>query len=228
VAGWIDIAVTVLLGVVGLYLANSIRRQIQARVAEKRFDSYGKLWAELKVASPLRRVTGEGPLSQDERHTLYGKLTDWYYDSGNGMLLSQETRNIYLAAKENLICEVDALKPASLQKQVQASDDPDTIRGWASIRQFSLLRTAMRGDIAIYPRELMTLAGGGAMAQRGGPWRLAGYAMTEGRAARGSGGTRDVAAEHRERVLRWIVSAYVLAVVGGILIALVGLTEGWW
>jgi hypothetical protein len=66
------------------------------------------------------------------------------------------------------------------------------------------------------------------MAQRGGPWRLAGYAMTEGRAARGSGGTRDVAAEHRERVLRWIVSAYVLAVVGGILIALVGLTEGWW
>jgi hypothetical protein len=150
VAGWIDIAVTVLLGVVGLYLANSIRRQIQARVAEKRFDSYGKLWAELKVASPLRRVTGEGPLSQDERHTLYGKLTDWYYDSGNGMLLSQETRNIYLAAKENLICEVDALKPASLQKQVQASDDPDTIRGWASIRQFSLLRTAMRGDIAIY------------------------------------------------------------------------------
>jgi hypothetical protein len=68
VAGWIDIAVTVLLGVVGLYLANSIRRQIQARVAEKRFDSYGKLWAELKVASPLRRVTGEGSLSQDERH----------------------------------------------------------------------------------------------------------------------------------------------------------------
>jgi hypothetical protein len=29
-------------------------------------------------------------------------------------------------------------------------DDPDTVRGWASTRQFSLLRTAMRGDIAIY------------------------------------------------------------------------------
>jgi hypothetical protein len=81
---------------------------------------------------------------------LIGAGSPWYYDSGNGMQLSQETRNIYLAAKENLICEVDALKPASLQKQVQASDDLDTIRGWASIRQFSLLRTAMRGDIAIY------------------------------------------------------------------------------
>jgi hypothetical protein len=31
-----------------------------------------------------------------------------------------------------------------------------------------------------------------------------------------------------ERVLRWIVSVYMLAVVGGILIALVGLSEGWW
>jgi hypothetical protein len=52
--------------------------------------------------------------------------------------------------------------------------------------------------------------------------------MTDGRAARGSGGTRDVATENGERVLRGIVSAYVLAVVGGILIALVGLSEGWW
>ena len=66
------------------------------------------------------------------------------------------------------------------------------------------------------------------MAQRGGPWRLAGYPMTDGRAARGSSGMRQVAARGGERVLRWIVSVYVLAVVGGILIALVGLSEGWW
>jgi hypothetical protein len=39
---------------------------------------------------------------------------------------------------------------------------------------------------------------------------------------------RQVAARDGERVLRWIVSAYVLAVVSGILIALVGLSEGWW
>jgi hypothetical protein len=42
------------------------------------------------------------------------------------------------------------------------------------------------------------------------------------------GGTRDVAARDGERVLRWIVSVYVLAVVGVGLIALVGLSEGWW
>ena len=66
------------------------------------------------------------------------------------------------------------------------------------------------------------------MAQRGGPWRLAGYAMTGRRSTRGSGGTRDVAPQDGERVLQRIVSVYVLAVVSGILIALVGLSEGWW
>jgi hypothetical protein len=150
VADWINIVVTLVLGAVGLYLAHSFRRQIQARVAEKRFESYGRLWAELKVASPLRRLTGEGPLSQDERRKLYDKLTDWYYDCGNGMLLSQRTRNIYLAAKENLICDADELRPVSLREKVQASDEPDAVRGWASIRQLSLLRTSTRGDIAIY------------------------------------------------------------------------------
>jgi hypothetical protein len=52
--------------------------------------------------------------------------------------------------------------------------------------------------------------------------------MTERRAAHGSGGTRDVGAQDGERVLRWIVSVYVLGVMGGMLIALVGLAEGWW
>jgi hypothetical protein len=66
------------------------------------------------------------------------------------------------------------------------------------------------------------------MAQRGGPWRLAGYATTDGNAARGRDGRRDVAARDGERVLRWIVSVYVLAVVGAALIAVVGLSEGWW
>ena len=52
--------------------------------------------------------------------------------------------------------------------------------------------------------------------------------MTDGCAVRVRGGTRDVAARDGDRVLRWIVSVYVLAVVGVGLIALVGLSEGWW
>ena len=66
------------------------------------------------------------------------------------------------------------------------------------------------------------------MAQRGGPWRLAGYGMSDGRAARGTESARDLATSEGDRVLRWIVSAYVLAVFGGGLVTLVGLSKGWW
>lgn len=128
-AEWIEIAVTIVLGVVGLYLANSIRPQIQARVAEKRLDSYGALWTEEGGLAAPRGDMG-GAVVARERHALYEKLADWYYRGGNGMLLSQQTRNIYLAAKENLICAVDKLRPASLREQVRASDEPDTVRGW--------------------------------------------------------------------------------------------------
>jgi hypothetical protein len=61
------------------------------------------------------------------------------------------------------------------------------------------------------------------MAQRGGPWRLAGYAIPEVRVARRVEAWRGVETHEGERGLRWIVSAYVLGVIGGGLVALVGL-----
>jgi hypothetical protein len=70
--------------------------------------------------------------------------------------------------------------------------------------------------------------GVGVMPQRGGPWRLAGYAIPDGRSAREAGAPRELAAPDGDRGLRWIVSGYVLAVIGGGLVALVGLAEGWW
>ena len=36
----------------------------------------------------------EAPLKQAERSQLFDELTDWYYDSGYGMLLTEPTRNI--------------------------------------------------------------------------------------------------------------------------------------
>jgi hypothetical protein len=89
------------------------------------------------------------PLTRAERSQLYDKLTDWYYDDGNGMLLTPATRNIYLKAKKNLTCPPEELVPESLVEQA-AHDDGDTVRGQASIDQLSLLRTSMRADIRIY------------------------------------------------------------------------------
>jgi hypothetical protein len=88
------------------------------------------------------------PLTPIERSQLFNKLTDWYYDGGQGMLLTEPTRNIYLRAKKNLTCPIEELVPESLAEQV--ARDGDAVRGQASIDQLSLLRTSMRADIRIY------------------------------------------------------------------------------
>ena len=70
--------------------------------------------------------------------------------------------------------------------------------------------------------------GGGEMAQRGGPWRLAGYAIPDGPVAPAPDAARRVATPAGDRDVRWIISGYVVGVVGAGLVALVGLSEGWW
>ena len=141
------IAITAVLSLAALYYGNNLRRrtraEIDARVAEKRLPAYAALWEKTKIASPMRG----SPLSLGERSELFDSLTDWYYDGGNGMLLAEGTRNIYLKAKANLTCPADELVPASLRDRA-AKDD--AARGWASIDQLSLLRTSMRADVEIF------------------------------------------------------------------------------
>src|SRR4051794_12785814 len=101
---WAGVATTGVLGAAGLYFANSFRRRTRAdlehAVAEKRFAAYGAMWTELEAASPMRE-----PGAVLDKRKLFGALTRWYYDGGNGMLLSPDARRIYLAAKENLRCD---------------------------------------------------------------------------------------------------------------------------
>ena len=106
-------------------------------------------------ASPMSAVELAAPSRSDEQHDarpldrdqLFKDLTDWYYRDGNGMLLSRHARNIYLTAKANLVCAPDKFLPAKARAAV-ANDDAERDR--LTIRQLSLLRTAMRGDIAIF------------------------------------------------------------------------------
>jgi hypothetical protein len=147
-AEWLGIVVTAVLGIAALYYGQSLRRrmraELEAKVAEKRFAAYAALWAKTKRASPMR----DTPLSPEDRSQLFNDLTDWYYDSGHGMLLSEQTRNIYLKAKKNLTCPVEDLEPTSLAERVALGDDAD--RSSATIDQLSLLRTSMRSDVQIY------------------------------------------------------------------------------
>jgi hypothetical protein len=131
-----------------LYFGNNLRRrtraEVEANVAEKRLPAYAALWEKTKIASPMRG----SPLTPAERSQLFDDLTDWYYDKGYGMLLTETTRNIYLKANANLTCPPERLVPALLQDRLAAGGD--SARGWASIDQLSLLRTSMRADVEIF------------------------------------------------------------------------------
>ena len=98
----------VLLVGVGLYLAHNL--------VDRRLDSYTRLWDLMKVAGPWRIESKLGPMSVQQRKELFDSMTDWYYSSGNGMMLTRETREIYLNAKFNLICDDEKLRPETLNK----------------------------------------------------------------------------------------------------------------
>lgn len=139
---------TACVAVYGARLANSYRRQLDLKTSERRIQAYAALWAMLRVASPSRPE----PMSEAERNDLFEQVTDWYYTDGNGMLLTDKTRQLYLKAKENLRCSADELFPASLCAEAHRRDfgEHERWRSEISRRQLSLLRTQMKADLAIY------------------------------------------------------------------------------
>ncbi len=65
-------------------------------------------------------------------------MTHWYFHEGNGMLLREETKELYLEAKRRL-------------GSYAAGGGQDWEReGERRIRELSLLRTQMKSDLAIY------------------------------------------------------------------------------
>src|SRR5947208_13955990 len=93
-----DLIVTAAVAIVGLYLAHSYRRQIALRVAERRLTAYAALWNKMGIATPVRIVPWNvpQPLTAKEREDLFRAFTAWYYEDGNGMLVGDGTRTIYL------------------------------------------------------------------------------------------------------------------------------------
>lgn len=139
--------ITGILAMVGSLLVVVINRQVNFGIAQQRRERYAELWSYMAVTSPmehnLKRIP---PLCPERRERLYKQLTRWYFQSGGGMILSAHTRNMYLAVKENLICEPAGFTPVCLRSKVE----DDVERAYALIRQFSLLRTRMKADLAVY------------------------------------------------------------------------------
>jgi hypothetical protein len=150
VSGWIELATTTVIAVVGLYLANGYRRQSRVRLAEARRSAYAQLWEKTMLAAPTRLEGAEGALRLEERTRLHQDLTNWYYRNGNGMLLDNRTRRIYLDAKHNLTCLSSNTRPDGVLQLLPVRLSEEAKRGCLSMRQLSLLRTQMKVDLAIF------------------------------------------------------------------------------
>jgi hypothetical protein len=148
------LVITSLIAIVGLYLAHSLRRQQTLRIAEERTNAYRELWELMELARPTRLAAGErggdlagegddglrgaGPLTRAEASSLYRSMTHWYFHTGNGMLLSEVTKELYLEAKRRLGTYA-----------VGGGHDWER-EGARRIDELSLLRTQMKSDLAIY------------------------------------------------------------------------------
>jgi hypothetical protein len=148
-ANWASVAVTLVLGLVGVVVALNVRRDVRLKVAERRLSAYERLWAATSVTSPY----GE-PLDEQGRTALHECLTKWYYAHGDGLLLENLSKTVYLAAKDNLIRPVDEIVPLEARRRLLSlsGKELERQRGLLARRQFSLLRTQLKSDLAVYGR----------------------------------------------------------------------------
>src|SRR3954447_284823 len=147
--------VTLVVGFASVFFAYNYRRQLALRAAERRIDAYGLLWTAMHVARPSRKDIEGEVITAAERGALEAQMSLWYFTGGSGMLLTQDTRQMYFAVKRNLVCQDAKLMPAVARDQIVALDDAgarEWARGDLAMRQLSLLRTQMKADLDIYGR----------------------------------------------------------------------------
>lgn len=146
-ADWASVAVTLTLGMVGVVVALNIRRDMRLKVAERRLQAYERLWAVTSVTSPACE-----PLGENERKLLHTRLIAWYYENGDGLLLQNHSRTLYQTAKDNLVRPTADIVPTESRRRIQTvpENERDRQHGLLARRQFSLLRTQLRSELAVY------------------------------------------------------------------------------
>ena len=103
--------------------ANEMIRQ---KIAESRAKTYLSLWQLTAEIDTL----GREPVSPEKVTHLLDKVTDWYYQQGNGLYLSHPATSLFLEGRNML--KNPALEAVALKSV------------------FSRLRTQMKQDIGVY------------------------------------------------------------------------------
>jgi hypothetical protein len=138
----VELVTTSAITLIGLYLAYSFHRQQRLKIAEQRIEAYRKLWSLMEPARPSRLDHPEsaGSLSVAEARELYDRATAWYFEGGNGMMLTAQTRAMYLEAKRRLGAYSSGARSAK----------GNGTGGERRMRELSLLRTQMKFDLAMF------------------------------------------------------------------------------
>ena len=131
-----QLVVTSVIALVGLYAANGFRRQQRLKVADKRISAYRALWEVMEPAR-MTRLSEEGwqrAITPSEAVDLRDKMINWYYAGGNGILLTQTTKSLYLLACSRLFAF----------SRLTANGEEEGLR---RMRELSILRTQMVLDL---------------------------------------------------------------------------------
>jgi hypothetical protein len=107
-------------------LGQDFHSKKQLANSEKRLDAYRSLWS---LMAPLSPQVG----ANLDRKVLVEAFRKWYYEFGNGLLLTWRAQNAYLVANELLS------KEEATEVEVR--------------KAFSTLRTQMKVDIDVYTDE---------------------------------------------------------------------------
>ena len=131
------------------YSSIGIWRERRLKLAERRLESYERLWAVLREASQ-----SEESFPAPTRQRVHKLMTDWYYEHGDGIHLTADGQQIYFNAKKNLLSKPGSFFPATLADDLEKK--PATIRDRAQGKlcqdQLSLLRTQLKKDVKFYGR----------------------------------------------------------------------------
>jgi hypothetical protein len=131
------------------YSSMGIWRERRLKLAERRLESYERLWAVLREASQ-----SEEAFEAPARRRVHKLMTDWYYEHGDGIHLTADGQQIYFNAKKNLVSKPESFFPATLPNHPKKKPVPtrDREQGKLCQDQLSLLRTQLKKDVKFYGR----------------------------------------------------------------------------
>lgn len=136
-------------------LTNNARRQSQIRLSEHRFRAYGPLVELTQITSTQLPHS----LGKYERKALDRYLGNWYYSNGNGLLMPAATYALWRAVRKNLTCDLPDLTPRraalkAMRIAASSEEELEAYREKLTRDQFSLLRTQLKADLAVYDADI--------------------------------------------------------------------------